>query len=148
MPFIEPIEPIELPSVFGLQTSTNNQTPAGTADSFTNLNQSQQNPTTWKGKANTPPQNHETQATHRRTASAEEAVIEKWVHFRTCLCQLTRMELERKITELNQLKNQVALIHLLLFTMHLLKPNSVNESWLHALPRDLLLPVTPPSITK
>jgi len=97
MPFIEPIEPIELPSVFGLQTSTTNQTPADTADSSTNLNQSQQNPTTWKGKANTPPQNDETQATHRRAASEEEAVIEK-----------TRMELERKITELNQLKDQLA----------------------------------------
>lgn len=40
----------------------------------------------------------------------------------------TRMELERKITELNQLKNQVALIHLLLFTMQSLSARDVGPN--------------------
>ncbi|WAQ89257.1 hypothetical protein PtA15_10A681 [Puccinia triticina] len=99
MPFIEPIEPIELPSVFGLQTSAINPT---STDCPSRLGQAPQNPTAWKGKANATSTNSSNQSTqaadkHRRTASEEEAVIEK-----------TRMELEQKISELNQLKNQLA----------------------------------------
>ncbi|EFP75284.1 hypothetical protein PGTUg99_025000 [Puccinia graminis f. sp. tritici] len=103
MPFIEPIEPIELPSVFDLQASTTNQGSGSAAtDPPSNIDQSQKNPTAWKGKANATninPSDQYAQAAdkHRRAASQEEAVIEK-----------TRMELEEKISELNQLKNQLA----------------------------------------
>lgn len=102
MPFIEPIEPIELPSVFGLESSAINQTSSGSTNPAPKHDQAQQNANAWKGKANAKDTNPSSQHTkalneHRRAASEEEATIEK-----------TRMELERKISELNQLKNQLA----------------------------------------
>ncbi|KAI7948968.1 hypothetical protein MJO29_010633 [Puccinia striiformis f. sp. tritici] len=93
MPFIEPIDPIELPSVFDLQNSTTNQSASGTANCPSNIDQAQQNPNAWKGKAN----HAQAADKHRREASKDEAVIEQ-----------TRKDLEQKISELNQLKNQLA----------------------------------------
>lgn len=84
MPFIEPIDPIELPSVFDLETANN--------------------PPGWKGKTSASnvsspnkPLNDLTDTKHLRKPSEEEILLEK-----------TRMELEQKIGELNQLKNQLA----------------------------------------
>ncbi|POW19597.1 hypothetical protein PSHT_04473 [Puccinia striiformis] len=78
---------------FDLQNSTTNQSASSTANCPSNIDQAQQNPNAWKGKANLA----QAADKHCREASKEEAVIEQ-----------TRKDLEQKISELNQLKNQLA----------------------------------------
>lgn len=107
MPFIQPIEPIELPFVFDLQNSILDQNSSHEArlssdptPNSINYPSTQSNSNNnWKGKAivENHASNNQSTGYHRKNTSQEEAVIEK-----------TRMELERKIGELNQLKNQLA----------------------------------------
>merc|ERR1712137_584141 len=82
MPFIEPIEPIELPSVFDLQNSIVNQNSTQEARRQSNPNgnpidypSNQSNLNSWKGKATAQnqPSNHKSADQPRRKTSEEEA---------------------------------------------------------------------------